>query len=208
MPNDQLNFNSIKSNPLLIVISGPSGVGKDSVVKGLMERDHHLHFVITTTSRSPRENEHHGVDYYFTTKENFESMIAKNDFIEYALVYEQYKGVAKQQVRDAFASGKDVIMRLDVQGAATMRKLFPEAVLIFLLPSSEEELIFRLKDRGTETDESISLRMATTKKELDCMPIFDYFVYNPAGQLCKAVEHLEAIITAEHDRVHQRKVEI
>jgi len=208
MVTDELNFNSIKANPLLIVISGPSGVGKDSVVKGLMERNHHLHFVITTTSRAPRENELEGVDYYFTTKDNFESMITNNSFIEYALVYEQYKGVAKQQVRDSFASGKDVIMRLDVQGAATMRKLFPEAVLIFLLPSSEEELIYRLKDRGTETEESISLRMATTKKELEYLPIFDYYVYNPAGKLSKAVGELEAIITAEHDRVHQRKVEI
>jgi len=208
MPAEHLNFNSIKRNPLLIVISGPSGVGKDTVVKGIMQRDKNLHFVITTTSRNPREGEVHGVDYYFTTKENFEAMISNNEFIEYALVYEQYKGVAKQQVRDAFASGRDVIMRLDVQGAATMRKLFPEAVLVFLLPSSEEELIFRLKDRGTETEESISLRMATTKKELETLPIFDYFVYNPAGKLDVAVDHLAAIVCAEHNRIHQRKVEI
>ena len=208
MAPDQLDFHRIKRNPLLIIISGPSGVGKDSVVKGLLARNPKLHFVITTTSRAPREGEVEGVDYFFVSKEKFEQMILQDEFMEYALVYEQYKGGTKQQVRDAFASGKDVILRLDVQGATTYRQIFPEAILVFVLPTSEEELLFRLRDRGTETEETIRLRMATTAKELDTMPIFDYFVYNAAGKLDEAVDHLANIISAEHDRIHQRKVEI
>jgi guanylate kinase len=149
-----------------------------------------------------------GVDYFFVTKENFEDLISRNEMIEYALVYDQYKGAAKQQVRDAWASGKDVLIRVDVQGADTYRKLFPEAVLVFLLPTSEQELIFRLRDRGTETEDSISLRMATTRKELEYLPIFDYIVFNPAGCLDEAVDKLEAIIIAEHHKVHQRKVDL
>jgi guanylate kinase len=208
MAEKPLSFDLYHPNPLMIVISGPSGVGKDSVVKALMQRNTSYHFVVTTTSRERRENEVDGVDYFFVTKEHFEDLIARNEMIEYALVYDQYKGAAKQQVRDAWASGKDVIIRVDVQGADTYRKLFPEAMLVFLLPTSEEELIFRLRDRGTETEESIALRMATTRKELEYLPIFDYIVFNPAGCLEEAVDKLEAIITAEHHKVKQRKVEL
>jgi guanylate kinase len=208
MAEKPLSFDLYHPNPLMIVISGPSGVGKDSVVKALMERNRGYHFVVTTTSRDRRENEVEGMDYFFVTKENFEDLISRNEMIEYALVYDQYKGAAKQQVRDAWASGKDVLIRVDVQGADTYRKLFPEAVLVFLLPTSEQELIFRLRDRGTETEDSISLRMATTRKELEYLPIFDYIVFNPAGCLDEAVDKLEAIIIAEHHKVHQRKVDL
>ncbi len=208
MSQTPLSFDLYNPNPLMIIISGPSGVGKDSVVKRLMERDTSFHFVVTTTSRERREHEIEGIDYFFVSKEKFEDMIAADEMIEYALVYDQYKGAEKKQVRDAFASNKDVIVRLDVQGAASYRKMFPEALLIFLLPSSEEELIFRLRDRGTETEESIALRMATTRKELEYLPIFDYIVHNPAGKLDQAVDTLQAIITAEHHRIQQRKVSI
>ncbi len=206
MTDTSLNFNCLHPNPLLVVISGPSGVGKDSVVKALMNRNPKLHFVVTTTSRSARQNEVEGIDYFFVSKDKFEEMINANQFIEYALVYDQYKGAARKQVTDAWDSGKDVIMRVDVQGAAKYRSLFPEAVLIFLLPTSEEELIYRLTDRGTETPESIKLRMATTREELGYLDIFDYIVYNPAGKLDEAVDKIEAIITAEHHKVHQRTV--
>lgn len=203
---EPLSFDLYHPNPLLIVISGPSGVGKDSVVKALMERNQKLHFVVTTTSRPARENEVEGRDYFFVSKERFEEMIANNELIEYALVYDQYKGAVRKQVTDAWASGKDVIMRVDVQGAAKYRSLFPDALLVFLLPSSEEELVYRLTDRGTETPESINLRMATTRKELEYLPMFDYIVFNPAGKLNEAVDKLEAIITSEHHRVKQRRV--
>ncbi len=208
MPEQPLSFDLYDPNPLMIIISGPSGVGKDSVVKRLMERDSSFHFVVTTTSRERREHEVEGRDYFFVSKEQFEGMIARDEMIEYALVYDQYKGAEKKQVRDAFASHKDVIVRLDVQGAASYRKMFPEAVLIFLLPCSEQELIHRLRDRGTETEESIALRMATTRQEMEYLPIFDYIVHNPAGKLDHAVDMLQAIIDAEHHRVHQRTVSI
>lgn len=208
MPDEPLSFDLYHPNPLMIVISGPSGVGKDSVVKALMKRNKSYHFVVTTTSREPREGEIEGVDYYFVAKAEFERLIAANEMIEYALVYDQYKGAAKQQVRDAWASGKDILIRVDVQGADTYRKLFPEALLIFLLPTSPEELIFRLHDRRTETEQSIAIRMSTTQKELEYLPIFDYIVFNPAGKLDDAVDNLEAIILAEHHRVKQRVVNL
>ncbi len=128
MPEATLNFDLYRPNPLLIVISGPSGVGKDSVVKELMKRNPKLHFVVTTTSRPPRQNEKEGIDYFFVTKTEFEGMIARSELIEYANVYEEYKGAARKQVTDAWASGMDVIMRVDVQGAARYRKLFPQAL--------------------------------------------------------------------------------
>lgn len=208
MEKEPINFDVLHPEPLLIVVSGPSGVGKDSVVKELLQRIPQLHFMITTTSRSRRENEIDGIDYFFVSKERFEELIAQNELIEYALVYDQYKGGQKQQIRDAWASGKDVIMRVDVQGAATYRKLFPEALLIFLLPPSEAELIKRLVDRKTESKESIDLRMATTRKEMESLSIFDYLVYNPHGKMDEAVEIIENIISAEHHRVNQRKVRI
>ncbi len=208
MQEKPLSFDLYHPNPLMIVISGPSGVGKDSVVKALMKRNCNYHFVVTTTSREPRETEIEGMDYFFVTKSEFERLIAANEMIEYALVYDQFKGAAKQQVRDAWASGKDVLIRVDVQGADTYRKLFPEALLIFLLPTNPEELIFRLRDRRTETEQSIALRMATTRKELEYLPIFDYIVFNPAGKLDEAVDNIEAIIQAEHHRVKQRLVNL
>jgi guanylate kinase len=206
MPEQPLSFDLYHPNPLLIVISGPSGVGKDSVVKALIQRNPKLHFVVTTTSRPMREKEVEGVDYYFVSKEKFEQMIEQNDMIEYALVYDQYKGAARHEVTDAWDSGMDVIMRVDVQGAAKYRSLFPDALLIFLLPTSEEELVYRLTDRGTETPDSIKLRMATTRRELEYLPMFDYIVFNPAGKLQDAVEKIESIIVSEHHRVKQRKI--
>src|SRR5512146_3140351 len=149
-----ISFDLYHPHPLLIVISGPSGVGKDAVVQTLQRRKTSLHFVVTATSRAMRKNEVHGVDYIFVSEAEFKRMIENDELLEYALVYDQYKGVPKSQVRDAMQSGKDVIMRVDVQGAATIRRLCPEAVLIFLIPTNQEEWIQRLKERHTETEES------------------------------------------------------
>src|SRR5512135_1628974 len=146
-------FNLHKPLPLLIVISGPSGVGKDSVLHAMKARKLPFHFVVTTTTRPPRPEEVEGSDYYFVSKEVFARMIENNEFFEYAFVYNDYKGNTKKQVHDALASGKDVVMRLDVQGAATVRKLAPEAVLIFLTTQSEQELVGRLKSRKTDSAE-------------------------------------------------------
>ncbi|HET92311.1 MAG TPA: guanylate kinase, partial [Chloroflexi bacterium] len=137
--------------PLLIVISGQSGVGKDSLIQCLKERAYPFHFVVTATDRAPRPGEVHGVDYFFLSTDEFLRMEREGELLEHAIVYEQHKGIPKQQVREALSSGKDVIMRIDVQGAATVRRLAPEAVLIFLAASSENELKQRLYDRGYDT---------------------------------------------------------
>jgi guanylate kinase len=197
-----------KQEPLLIVISGPSGVGKDTVVHCLKKRQVPFHFVVTATNRAPRHDEVDGVDYIFLSTSDFAQMIEENELLEYALVYGDYKGVPKQQVRDAFASGKDVIMRLDVQGAATIRQLAPQAVLLFLIAGSENEMVQRLYDRKTDTEDAIKMRIATARQELKRIGEFDYCVVNPQGDVDAAVDRILAIIAAEHARVEQRKVDL
>lgn len=202
------SFELRKTNPLLIVISGPSGVGKDTVVQRMKERGFPFHFVVTATTRERRENEVHGRDYLFVSKEEFARMIEQNELIEYAIVYGDYKGIPKAQVRDAFASGKDVVMRIDVQGAETVRKLAPQALLIFLTCESEEELERRLRERKTESADALALRIATARKEFQRVEAFDYIIVNSDFQLDGTVEKVRAIIEAEHLRVHHRKVDL
>lgn len=206
MPDSEFNLH--KPQPLLIVISGPSGVGKDSVVHAMKERGRSFHFVVTATTRPRRPEEEHGKDYFFLSKEEFAQMIEQEELIEYAIVYKDYKGIPKQQVREALAHGKDVVMRLDVQGAATVRKLTPEAVLIFLTTESEDALVRRLKARQTETAENLSLRIATARQELKRAAEFDYVVVNADGHLDETVDTVIAIIQAEHQRVNPRKVSL
>lgn len=201
-------FNVLKTNPLLIVISGPSGVGKDSVVQRMKERGMPFHFVVTATTREKRANETNGKDYWFVSKDEFARMIEENELIEYAIVYGDYKGIPKREVRDAFASGKDVVMRIDVQGAETVRKLAPEALLIFITCESEEELERRLRERKTESTDSLALRIATARKELQRIEAFDYVIVNRDFHLDDTVNKVRAIIEAEHLRVTPRKVEL
>jgi guanylate kinase len=195
-------------NPLLVVLSGPSGVGKDATIKRMKQLGHPLHFVVTATTRPRRPGEVDGVDYFFLSREEFTRMIAADEFLEYALVYGDYKGVLKSQIRQALASGQDVIMRVDVQGVATIRRIAPEAVFIFLIASSEEEMISRLRERKTETPESLAHRIATAREELKRLPDFDYIVVNRHGALDQTVEAIAAIIAAEKCRVHQRVVKL
>ncbi len=192
--------------PLLVVISGPSGVGKDSVVQQLMQRDFAFHFVITATSRPPRPDEVDGVDYFFVTEAEFEALIANDELLEHAIVYGQHKGIPKQQVRQALASGKDVVMRLDVQGAATVKALIPDAVLVFLSAESEAELIARLQKRRTESEEQLQQRIQTAREEVARLHEFDYLVINRDSALDEAVDDVLTIIAAEHYRVHPRQV--
>lgn len=196
----------VELHPLLIVISGPSGVGKDSLVQRLKERDCPFHFVVTVTDRLPRCDEVHGEDYFFVSSQEFERMIAQDELLEYAVVYDQYKGIPKGQIREALASGKDVVMRVDVQGAATIRGIAPQAVSIFLIASSEEELEQRLLDRGGDSPEQVEQRIATAREEMKRLPEFDYVVINRDQELDEAVDDVLAIITAEHCRVDNREV--
>jgi guanylate kinase len=199
-------FDIQKPTPLLIVISGPSGAGKDSVMQRMQERGLPFHFVVTANTRPKRPNEIHGKDYFFISKDEFARMIEQNELIEYAIVYGDYKGIPKAQVREALASGKDVVMRVDVQGAETVRKLANEALLIFVTIESEEELERRLRNRKTESSDSLALRIATARKEFQRLGDFDYVIVNRDFHLDETVDKVRAIIEAEHLKVKHRKV--
>src|SRR5512140_725210 len=207
MPSDP-DFAARVPEPLLIVVSGPSGAGKDTVVQRMQERGLPFHFVVTATTRLKRPGETHGKDYWFVSEDEFAGMIERNELIEYAIVYGDYKGIPKAQVREALASGKDVVMRLDVQGAETVRKLVPDALLIFITTDSEEELVHRLNSRDTETPDSLAIRIATARKELKRMGAFDYVIINHDFRLDETVDTVRAIIRAEHHRVQPRTVNL
>ena len=201
-------YNPLQPEPLLIVISGPSGVGKDSVLARMKERQLPFYFVVTATTRQRRDNETEGVDYFFVSEDEFAKMIEKDELIEYAYVYNDYKGIPKSQVRRALESGHDVVMRLDVQGAASIRKLYPEALLIFITTQNEEELVNRLRTRRTESREELNLRIAMARQELKRIDAFDYILVNRECQLDETVDSILSIIKAEHHRVHPRKVRL
>lgn len=192
----------------MIVISGPSGVGKDTVIAHMKRRELPMHFVVTATTRDPREGEQHGVDYFFLSKNEFAAMIEQARLLEYAIVYNDFKGIPKDGVRQALESGQDVVLRIDVQGAATIHRLFPDAVLIFLTTKNEKELERRLRERQTETPEDVDLRVATARQELQRIGEFDYVVINRDDELDETVDIILAIIRAEHHRVHHRKVSL
>jgi len=199
-------FNPVNPQALLIVISGPSGVGKDSVLNELKKRNAPLCFVVTATTRPPRPEEVEGVDYFFVSSSRFAEMIEQDELLEYALVYNDFKGIPKQQVRQAFASGKDVALRVDVQGAQTIRKLCPQALLIFLTVENQQEIVNRLAQRRTEGEEERKLRLATIRQELKRIDDFDYIITNREGKLSETVDTILAIIQAEHHRVRHRVV--
>lgn len=194
--------------PLLVVVSGPSGVGKDAAIDGLEEQGLPFYFVVTATSRPKREGEVDGRDYLFVTEEEFKRMIEQGELLEHSLVYGQYKGVPRAHVREALSSGLDVIMRLDVQGAAKVRSLLPDAVFVFLMPGSDEELASRLKARSSDSPDHLRKRLKEARQEMMEIDEFDYVVINREGQLDTTVEQLLAIITAEKLRVRQRDIRL
>jgi guanylate kinase len=190
-----------RQSQLLVVISGPSGVGKDSVVSALLERDPALLRVITATDRPQRPGEIDGVDYHFVSTTEFERMIAEDRMIEWARVYHQYKGIPKAELERALATGRDVIVRVDVQGAAMVKQLMPEAILIFVTASSEKEMIRRLRERGGDTEDQVEARIATAQEELSHLDEFGYLIVNCRGRLDQAVAKAEAILAAERCRI-------
>lgn len=205
MSTDELYKRHIQ--PLLIVISGPSGVGKDTIARALIdERPDGFYFVVTATTRPPRAGEVNGVDYYFVSNDEFARMIEENELLEYAVVYNDYKGIPKQHIREALASGRDVIMRVDVQGAATIRKLIPNAIHVFLTTESEAELVQRLTERKSETSEGLSLRIAAARQEMKRVQEFDYWVVNRESRQEEAVQQILSIIDAAHCRVEQKPI--
>lgn len=191
---------------LLFVLSGPSGVGKDAVMDRLRQQGFPLRFAVTATTRRPRQGEVHGVDYYFASEAEFDRMIAQDEMLEWAVVHGQRYGVPREQIRRVTQGGEDILVRVDVQGSATIRAKVPAAVLIFLAPPSMESLIKRLSRRGTETPEELAIRIANATEEMKHLPEFDYRVVNPDDGLDEAVEKVKAIIVAEKCRVNRRKV--
>ena len=208
MNQDQINFQVNKDTPLLFIISGPSGVGKDSVLRALKKRDLPIHHVVTANTRKPRPDEVEGVDYYFVSKSEFERMIENNELIEYAEVYEDYKGVPKSEVTNAIQTDKDVVFRLDVQGAAKIKSLYPQAISIFLVPVDQDEWLKRLGGRRLSDEKDLDTRIETVQKELQTINDFNYVVVNAQNQLSRTVDIIESIITAEHHKTNKQPIEI
>ena len=194
--------------PVLVVISWPSGVGKDATIQLVKERGYPCYFVVTATTRPQRPGEVDGVDYHFVSEAEFAEMIANGELIEHAVVYDQYKGIPKAGVRAALASGRDVVMRVDVQGAATVRELAPEAVTIFLTAETEEALIERLRRRHTEDEAQLQRRIVTARAELERANEFKYRVMNCECNLDETVDQVIAIIQAEKCRLDWQPVTI
>ena len=192
--------------PLVIVISGPSGVGKDAVLTRMKEQGYSLEYIVTATTRLRRPKETNNIDYHFVSNERFEEMIKDDHLLEWANVYDKYYGVPRQPIKEALNEGKDVIVKVDVQGAATIKKKMPQAVFIFLLPSSMEELTSRLRQRFTESSETLEQRLGAAAEEIEKLPIFDYVVVNRQGKMDLAVSEIKAIITAEKCRLVPREI--
>lgn len=195
-------------HPLLVVLSGPSGVGKDSVLMRMRELGFPFHFVITVNSRPQRPGEIDGFDYHFVSTRRFEEMIEQQELLEWANVYGHYRGIPKFEVRQAFESRRDVILRVNVDGAATIKRIEPQAILIFIAPHSLEELRQRLLLRRTDSPEEIERRLALAREELAQIPTFDYVVLNREDRLDEAVGHIRAIILAEQHRVFPRRASL
>ncbi len=193
--------------PLLVVLSGPSGVGKDAALTGLKKLDRPWHFAVTATTRPRRPGERDGVDYIFLDAETFTQMKARGEFLECAEVYGRWYGVPRSQVRQGLEAGKDVILKIDVQGAETVRRLAPEAVFIFMAPGNADEIRQRLAQRMTESSPEMELRLRVAQAELDRIGEFEFRVVNRDGGLDQTVSDIDAIIRAEKCRVAAKRVD-
>ena len=178
------------------IISGPSGVGKSTVLKKLFEGRDDLYFSVSATTRAPREGEQDGVHYHFIDVERFQKLIKEDAFLEYAEYVGNFYGTPKKFVDEAMAQGRDVILDIEVQGAIQVCSKRPETVRIFIAPPSWEELERRLRSRGTDSDEKIQKRLLRAKTELQTADVYNYFVINDTVE--RAVREIDAIMTAEH----------
>lgn len=198
----------LQPHPQLIVISGPSGVGKDSIIDLMKQMQRPYYFCVTATTRARRPNEIDGVHYQFLTRETFEQMLGSGEFLEHAFVYGNWYGVPKPQIRQALSNGRDVLLKVDVQGAATIKRLVPNAVFIFIAPGSMADLARRLQARKTESSNDMDLRLKTAEMEMKELSKFDYLVVNPDGGLDQCVSTIDAIIAAERSKVEPRVIKL
>ncbi len=199
---------NLPSKQLLIVLSGPSGAGKDAVLSRLKKPGYPVEFITTVTTRPQRAREKNNVAYHFVSMESFQRLIENKELLEWANVYGNWYGVPKQPVKQALDKGRDIIVKVDIQGAATIKKILPQAVFIFLMPPSMEELATRLKQRHTESPFDLDLRIKTAEEEIKQLPLFDYVVVNKQDEIELAVSDIEAIITAEKRRVTPREISL
>lgn len=198
----------MSSNRLLIVLSGPSGVGKDALLRKMKEQKYPFHYVVTVTSRPRREGERDGVDYRFISQREFQQMIDNGELLEWANVYGNYYGVPRKEISQALSKGKDVIVKVDVQGAATIKRILPQAVFIFLRPPSMEELERRLRQRHSESAKDLALRLRKAEEEMKSLPLFDHVLTSYQGKLDEAISQIQAIVAAEKRQVKPRVVEL
>jgi guanylate kinase len=196
------------SFPLLVVLSGPSGVGKDAVLARMKKLERPFHYVVTATTRPKRAAEKNGVDYYFFSKKEFQQMMDKHEFLEWANVYNNYYGVPKNEITVALYKGVDVIVKVDVQGAATIKEILPQAVFIFLMPPSMQELEKRLRRRHSESSTGLALRLEKAEWEIKSLPLFDYVITSRQNKVDEVVFQIDAIVTAEKRRVNPRILEV
>ena len=183
--------------PLIVVLSGPSGVGKDAVLSRMKQLGSPYHFTVTATSRTIRPGETDGVDYIFVSKETFSRMADADGLLESANVYGNMYGIPRDQVTKALESGQDVVVKIDVQGAATIRKILPDALFIFLAAPEMSDVASRLKSRMTESPEALQRRLDTALKEMEEAPKFDFIVYNREGRIDDAAREIGSIIDRE-----------
>ena len=188
---------------LLLVVSGPSGAGKGTICKALLNKNDQIKLSVSATTRKPRNGEVHGVNYFFIEKEEFTKMIENGEFLEYAQIYDNFYGTPKAAIIECLEKGQDVILEIEMQGARQIKEVYPEGVFIFVLPPSLEELKSRIVGRGTETQEEIEKRFSCAFEEINQIVNYDYFIVNEAIE--KSVSDVETIICAEKNKVTRYK---
>ena len=184
------------ANPLLIVISGPSGVGKDAALDRMKKAGLPYHYVVTATTRPKRPGEKDGVDYWFISEDKFHQMVKKNQFLEWAKVYGNHYGVPKHEIKAALERGLDTVVKVDVQGAATIKRILPEALFIFLMPPSTKELANRMKNRDGLSSADLNVRLGKAQEEIASLPMFDYAITNYTDNLDLTAAQINNVINA------------
>jgi len=196
------------SQPLLVIISGPSGVGKDATLDIMKKAGLPYHYVVTATTRSKRRGEKDGIDYWFISENKFQQMVKKNQFLEWAKVYGNYYGVPKREIKDALKKGLDVVVKVDVQGAATIKRIIPDALFIFLMPPSTEELANRLQQRYGLSSAELKVRLGKAQEEMESLPIFDDIIISHTDNLALTADQVNAAVTTAKCQTKPRVISL